>query len=320
MVLQARFQYNADQTQIAIGYQNEAFIADQVLPDISTGNLSKYDYRRYRLRDTLLIPDTEISREGYANEIEFGHDAIEARTDDFALTSVVPQTDINIAQAAGLPNPLDQHTIWLTEKLLLQKEQKIANIVFDPDLYPTSLKATLAGGDLWSDYTNSDPIPAIMKALDKPFKRPNTMVIARQQFTTLRMHPKVVSAVQANGSGLNQSGVVMATAIAQLLEIDRVLVGSAWYDSSPASPSPTSSRLWGNHCALLHLSPVQLPYTMTFGFTAVTGTRETYTDFDGRRGKLGCWIPKTVMSYKPNICAPEFGYLFSNIVDPATLS
>ena len=313
MVVQANFQYDAAQTQIAIGYENETFIAEQVLPEISTGRLSKYTYRLYRLRDTLRIPETHITREGRANEVEYGHRAIQAETEDFALKSIIPVTDIDTANAAGLPNPMDYHTETNTEQLLLEKEKRCSDIVFDANIYETGLKATLAGTDQWSDYTNSDPIVAIMNALDLPFKRPNTMVISRPQFTTLRMHPKVVSGVQANGSGVNQSGVVMAAAIAELLEIDQVLIGSAWYDSTPTAGALTQTRLWGNHCALLHLAPVQLPYTMTFGFTAVTGNRETYTMFDGDRGKLGSWIPKTVMSYRHNICAPEFGYLFSNI-------
>lgn len=314
MVVSANFQYDPYQSQISIGYENEDFIADQVLPEISTGNLSKYTYRKYRLRDTMRIPETHVTRQGATNEVEYGHDAIQAETDDFALKSVIPISDIDTAAAAGLPNPMDYHTQVNTEQLMLQKEAKCADLVFSDATYETGLKQTLAGNAQWSDYTNSDPIPAIMQALDLPVKRPNLMVIGRQQFTTLRMHPKVVSAVQANGSGLNQSGVVMANAIAELLEIDRVLVGSAWYDSTPNGAALTRTRLWGNACALLRQEAVQLPYTMTFGFTATTGNRDTYTMFDGDRGQRGCWVPKTVMSYRMNIAAPEYGYLFSNVI------
>lgn len=314
MATKTPFQYDAAQTQIAIGYENAEFIADQVLPDVSTGLAQEYTYRRYRMRDTLRIPETQLTREGAANEVEYGHDAIQATTDDYGLISVIPVTDIQKAAAAGLANPADYHTEHNMEQMMLQKEEKCASIVFNSDTYETGLKNTLSGTSQWSDTTNSDPITTIMEALDMPFRRPNTMVIGRQAFTKLRLHPKVVSGVQANGSGINQSGVVMASAIAELLEIDRVLVGSAWFDSTPEGADLTRTRLWGKHCALLHLAPISLPNTMTFGFTATTGDPVTYSWFENNRGFEGSWAYKTGMRYRQNICAPEFGYLFSNVI------
>jgi hypothetical protein len=309
MASDANFYYNPTQTAIAIGYQNEEFIADEVLPRVSTGEVAKYTWRKYRLGESLTIPDTQIGRTSKANEVEYGYDEIEDKTEDYALKTPVPQSDVRNARGSGAPDPLGMATTMNMELIRLDREKRVADLVFNPTIYVAGQKVTLSGTDQWS-HADSDPIDAILSALDVPFRRPNTMVIGRQGFTALRTHPKIVSAIQANSG---QSGIVTAQAIASLFELKKVVVGSSWYNSSGNRASVSATRLWGKHCALIRQESVSLPYTMTFGITAQTGTPVGMTFDDPDMGLYGGTWTKAGESVKENICAPEYGYFFENI-------
>ena len=70
-------------------------------------------------------------------------------------------------------------------------------------------------------------------------------------WTALRQHPKIVEAVAATGAGDQASGIVMKEAVAELFEVDRVLVGMAWYQSAKRGQADAFARLWGKHaCAI----------------------------------------------------------------------
>jgi hypothetical protein len=309
MALAAPFFYDVTQTAIAIGYQNEEFIADQVLPRVSTGISAKYSWRKYRLEEQITIPDTQIGRTSDANEVEYGYDEIESSTEDYALQTPIPQSDIDNARERRQPDPVGIANEMNMEMIRLDREKRVADLVFNPAIYVPGQKVTLSGTDQWSDPT-SEPIEAIIQAMDIPFRRPNIMVIGREGFTALRTHPKIVSAVQANDG---QSGIVTADAIARLFELEKIVVGTSWYNANGTRASVSAARLWGKHCALIRQRPVQLPYTMTFGITAETGTPFAGTYQDPKIGLRGGTRLKVGESVKENICAPEFGYFFENI-------
>ena len=72
-------------------------------------------------------------------------------------------------------------------------------------------------------------------------------------WTALRQHPKIVEAVAATGAGDQASGIVMKEAVAELFEVDRVLVGMAWYQSAKRGQADAFARLWGKHACAIHV-------------------------------------------------------------------
>lgn len=310
MSVESNFYANVQQTAIAIGYENQEFIADKVLPRVPTGLTQKYSWRRYRLNEMFSIPDTTIGRTSDANEVEFGYDEFESSTKDRGLQDPIPNSDIEKAEGSNSPSPANMATEMLTELVLLDRERRVANLVQDTTIYLSNQKLTLSGTSQFSDPA-SDPIKTIMTALDIPVRRPNVMVLNQEVYTTLAMHPKLVNAYTGNSGG---SGVVPPDFLAKLFRLEEVLIGAAWYNSSKRGQNPTLTRLWGKQISLIRRQNVQLPYTMTFGITAQTGTRVGMQYDDPKIGLKGGKRIKVGEQVEEKICGPEFGYCIANAI------
>lgn len=310
MSVETPFYYNTKQTAIAIGYENQEFIADKVLPRVPTGNSQKYSWRRYRLNEMFSIPDTTIGRTSDANEVEFGFDEFESSTKDRGLQDPIPQSDIDNASGGNAPDPVNMGTEMLTELILLDRERRVANLVQDPNIYPADQRLVLSSSSQFND-PSSDPINVIMTALDVPIMRPNVMVLNQEAYTKLAMNPKMVAAFNGtNGS----SGVVPPDFMAKLFRLEEVLVGAARYNSNKRGQNAALTRLWGKHISLIRRQNVQLPYTMTFGVTAQTGTRVGMQYDDPKIGLKGGKRIKVGEQVEEKICGPEFGFFIQNAI------
>lgn len=307
---ESQFFYDVAQTAIAIGYENQEFIADKVLPIVSTGTSQKYSWRRYRLSEIFSIPDTEVGRTGQPNEVEFGFDEFESRTRDFGLEDPIPQSDIDNAAGSGAPSPVTNVTEMLTELVALDRERRVSQLVQTASIYPATQRATLSGTSQFND-PNSDPIGLISNALDSMIMRANKMVLNRETFTTLSLHSKMVKAFYRNQG---DSGIVTAQFMAELFGLDEVLVGAARHNSNRRGQAPQLTRLWGKHISLIRSKPIQLPYTMTFGVTAMTGNKFAGQRFDPTIGLKGGTRVRVGQQCEENICGPEFGFFIQNAI------
>lgn len=306
----APFPVDTERTAIAIAYRNRHYIGREVLPPFSVG-LQSFTYLRHDKRDAFQVPDARIGRKGEANEVEFSASEQSATCFDFALRDQVPKADIDNAP----PNydPLNRATIGLTELIELGREKRVADIVQNAANYADGCKSTLSGSAQWSD-TTSDPVAAITEAIDGMIVRPNVLVLGRPVFSALKVHPKVVRAVRK----LTEDGVVTAEQIAELFELDKVLVGDGFYSSAGKGRTLTLSRLWGKNAALLCVDPALAGASepRSFGATAEYGTRLVHTNaldpgHCGLRGGTEVVVGESTCEL---VMAPDLGYLFSAAV------
>jgi hypothetical protein len=142
----------------------------------------------------------------------------------------------------------------LTNLIILDREVRVANLVFANATYPAANRVTLAGVSQWSDYTNSDPLAAIMNALDGVVIRPNVAVFGRATFTKLRMHPKVVQAVL--GVANTGAGLSAARSRARRSPISSSSTKCWWARASTTrrrrARRKSLARAWGKHAAFLY--------------------------------------------------------------------
>jgi hypothetical protein len=312
----APFPIIPEYTAIAMAYQNNAVIADAVLPRTPVGK-KEFVYYLATQADAYTIPDTKVARRSSPNQVEFSATSVASFTQDYGLDDTIPQDDIDNAP----PNfdPVARGVATLTNLILLDREVRVANLVFNTASYAAGLTSTLSGTSQWSDYTNSDPISVIMNALDTPLIRPNVAVFGRQTFSKLRMHPKVVQAVLgvANTGAGQAAGAVSRQAIADLFELDEVLVGAAFFNSAKKGQTATYGRVWGKHAAFIYRDTNALvgQKTVTFGFTPQFGTRiagswpvkENAGIKGGNKYRVG-------ESVNELITCPDVGYFFQNAV------
>lgn len=318
----APFPVNPTLTAIAIGYKNPDadMIADQVLPEVPTAK--KFSYTVYGAAQAFTVPDTKVGRKSEPNRVEFGGTLVNDEVLDYGLDDLVSNDDIAAWAAMDKPssggplNPMDISTMLLTHLVRIDREIRVANTVFGLNTYPAANRATLSGSSQWSDYANSNPVAVINDALDATLVRPNKLVMGRLAWTKFRQHPRVVEAIFKTGAGgVNAMGMVARQAVADLFELDEVLIGGTMYNTARPGQAPAYARAWGKHCALIHSAPQSAQLGMpTFGFTARFGTRIAGDIPQPKAGLRGGVLVRSGESLKEVITAPDAGYFFQNCV------
>ena len=312
------FPVQQELTAIALAYSNRAYIADQVLPRVPVGG-REFKWLQFNRAELFTIPETMVGRKGVPNEVQFGGTEVAGFVRDYGLDDVVPNEDITSAPAGY--DPIGRAVEGVAELIALDREKRVADLVFNTNTYPTANRTTLSGTDQWSDYTNSDPYSAIMSALDGMLMRPNTAVIGRLAWSKLRVHPKITAALapssNGNSSTSNAAGAPASVqAVADLLEIDNLLVGESWVNTAKPGQTASISRVWGKHIAFLHLNPVASirGNAITFGYTAEYGNRVSGSIPEPKVGLRGAQRVRVGESVNEIVSASDVGYYFANCV------
>jgi len=313
MAAQTPFPINADYTAIAINYRNRALIADAVLPRVPVGR-SEFKYMKYNKDEAFTIPDTKIGRKSVANVVEAGGTEVTDSTVDYALKDVVPLTDIQNAPDGY--DPIARATEFTTNLLDLDRETRVAGSVFNASNYGTANKATLGAGTQWND-SAADPIKAMLDAMDGMIMRPNVLIVGASVWTALRVHPKVVAAAygaRGVGAASSAAGVVARQVLADLLELEDVVVGQSFVNTAKKGQTASYAAAWGKFAALIYRDTLAGTEGTSFGFTASFMGRETRDWFDPEIGRSGAQVVQVSDSVKEVITAPDLGYLFSAAV------
>ncbi len=312
----APFPITPELMAISIAYKNVKYIADDVLPRVPTGT-QEFKYTVYTKAESFTVPDTKVGRKSAPNEVEFTGTETTSKCQDYALDDPVPQEDVINAEAVnamtgGHYDPLGRATEGTTDLVMLDREVRVANLVFVAANYPTGNKSTLSGTSQWSDYANSDPVAAIQAAMDAMIFRPNCMTIGRPVFTKLISHPKIVQAVFGTAQ---TSGIVKREQLAALFELDNIFVGDAWVNTAKRGQTLTLGRVWGKHC-VLHYRDLRADTRggTTFGYTAQWGARIAGAQPDSKIGMRGGQRVRVGESVKELITASDLGYMFESAV------
>lgn len=316
----APYPVDAEQTGVTLAYTNRRHIADFVLPRSGVGQ-EEFKWIEKTRSDLFTVPETLVGRKGRPNEVEFTGTEKSSFTQDFGLDDVVPNSDIAKAQNVPNWNPITDATLGLTELLAVDREKRVADLVFGQSTYAASNRTALSGTSQWSDYTNSDPYSAIMTALDGMVVRPNIGVIGRLAWSKLRVHPKVTAAIAPSATGntptANAAGApASAQAIADLLELDAIYVGESFMNTAKPGQTASLSRVWGKHMAFLHQNPIATVRgnAITFGLTAEYGNRVSWVLDEQVTGLRGAQRVRVGESLRELVCAADVGYLFQTVV------
>lgn len=304
----APFTTDPIRTAIALAYTNRAFVADALLPRVPIG-ATEFKYTVYNKQDRFTLQETMVGRKGRVNEVEFGGSEEAAMVADYGLEDPIPNADFAAAKNTNY-DVKGNSTEMLSELILLDREKRVAGIIQDVANHVNN--DTLSGTDQWSDTANSDPIVQISDALEAPMMRPNVMVLNGKSALALRRHPRIIKAF--NGS-LGDTGLIPMSFVAELFELDQIVVGRARYNSANKGQALTLTELWGNHCALLYRNPQASPRKgITFGFTAEHGSRIAQSRRDPDIGLRGGERMRVGESVKELVIADDVSYLFQNVV------
>jgi hypothetical protein len=312
------FPIQQELTAIALAYTNRSYIADLVLPRTPVP-AREFKWLQMNRDEMFTVPDTRVGRKGVPNEVEFGSEEVPSLIKDYGIDVVIPNEDITSAPASY--NPVGRAVEGITELVALDREKRVADLVFNLNTYPAANRSTLSGASQWSDYTNSDPYTAIMAGLDGMLMRPNTAAIGRLAWSRLRVHPKITAALAPSSIGNTatsnaQGAPASLQAVADLLELDQILVGESWVNTAKPGQTATLSRVWGKHMAFMHLNPIASARgnVISFGYTAEFGNRVSGSIPEPKVGLRGGQRVRVGESVNEIIAASDVGYFFQNVV------
>jgi hypothetical protein len=308
----APFPIDEELTSITLAYSNDKLIADQVLPRVGVGK-QEFKYTKFAKSDAFTVPDTKVGRKSKPNEAEFGGTEATDSVVSHGLDSPIPQDDI--VNAAGRFDPIGRATTLLTQLIAVGREKRASDLVFGAGNYATANKDTLAGATQWS-HTSSDPINAILAAMDTMVVRPNKIVMGRAVFTKVIQHAKVVAACLPAGGNAASGGVATREALARVLELDEVLVGEGWLNTAKPGQTPVYARVWGKLAALIVQDKLAAPDTpvLSFGYTAEWQNRVAGQIPDPHIGLRGGTRVRVGESVKELLIANDLGFLFIDAV------
>ncbi|MCL2219326.1 MAG: phage capsid protein [Chitinispirillia bacterium] len=293
-------------TAIAVAYRNEKLIADEVLPLVPVGK-QNFKYRVFEAKDSFTVPDTLVGRKGLVSEVEFGYTEKDGSTEGHGLEEAIPKDDIDNAPEGY--DPVARATVSTTDLVLLGREVRTANLVFNAASYGAKNKITLAGANQFTN-PDSDPIKVVLSALDACIMRPNIMVIGHGAWTALRTNPKIVKAAHGNAG---DSGTASRQQVAELFELDKILVGSGWVNTEAKGQEMAQKRIWGNHIALIYQNAMpDVNGKVSFGVTAQFGERFVTSGFDSKIGLEGGTRIRVGMRVRELITANDLGYFIQN--------
>ncbi len=307
-------------TQIALAVKPTGMIADLICPRVPVEG-KKFTYTKFFTEEAFTIPDTRVGRLSVPNNVEFGGKDETDACEDFALEDLVPNEDIDNARDANNFDPMGVATERTAALLELSREKRVADMYFNPATYAASLVASLSGTSQWSDGA-SDPVAYLQDRFDSMLVRPNIGVFGRSTWTQLRRHPKVVAQIVNTGGGTGTAGLAAAgfasrRAVADLLELDDIYVGEAFFNASRKGQSASYGRLWGKHASFVRVErSIKDPRGAmpTFAFTAQWGARITGTRPEPKVGLKGAQAIRVGEQIKELVAYQEAGLFIQNAV------
>lgn len=314
-------------TNISVQYMQDAnnFIAGQVFPSVPVQKQS--DRYFVYLREDWFRDD---ARERAPGAESAGGDYELDNTPTYFCRKYAYHKDVFEEDRVNADNPLtpDEDAVaFVTDKILLNKENNWARTFFKKGVWGTDLtgNATAATNQLvyWDDYANSSPIEDMTKLATQMAevtgKRPNTLVMGRRAYDALKNHPDFLDRVK-----YTQKGVVTTDLIAEMFDVERVLIANAIQNTSQKGATANMQFIMGNHVLLCYTTNTPRLKTATAGYTFVWTGLMGANALGGRINRftmpmLGIGTERIEMelAYDMKVVAADMGIFIENIVKPA---
>jgi hypothetical protein len=311
-------QVHADRplSNFAVEYRNDKLIADMCSPFVPVNNKSD-SYYIYTKRDRFTLPETIRGPKAEANEVDWSTSTSSYGCIDHALREFLP--DALVANSDPGVDPRRRTTGFLTDLLLLAYERVIASKVTTASNYASAYKTALTGADRWNQGATSDPIANVDTAKAACFLDPNTMIMGKEVWNQLKRHPAILDHIKG-GATTDRPSLVTLELVAEIFELDRVLVGSAKYNSANKGATASYSYVWGKDCVLAYidqgasLEGVSAWKTFRWRQLSTDAVYQVRTYRDESKGGGGEYI-ETETSYDEVAVCSDVAYLIDTVID-----
>lgn len=238
-------------TNMAIGYRPQGMIADMIMPIVPVMKQSDH-YAVFSRADRLRIEDTNRAPGTYANRIKESVSSDTYYAENYALSYPVTIEQRANADPIFMTKILNGKTRFLLDKLYLDWENRVAGLVTNT----SNVGSYAAVGSAWTDLTNSNPIADINAGIDNVQDstgyRPNKLTFGEKAWRNFRRHDTVRNIIFGNNNG---GGYASRQQVADLFEVDEVLVGGAYKNTANEAQSEVLTNVWGDHVLVSYTAP-----------------------------------------------------------------
>ncbi len=298
-------------TAIAFGYKNKNYIADMVAPRVMVPS-QRFSFMQFKDESFYQMPESRVGRRSTPEELNLESIETPDFCEDHGFDGGVPLADEMNAAAyksvsgGRIYNPMDAQVMQLSEALAIVREKRVADIANNPVSYDPALQILIPNGQKFNE-AGGDPISVITESADMPLLPPNQMIFSRPVWTKFRKLPQIVEAIK--GTGADQ-GLVTRQQVAELFEMEEVLVGDTRGNISRPGQPANLSRLWGNNIILAHKSAVMnATDAPTFMATFEWGMRSVTSWFEKNMGVRGGTKCRVYESVRERVVASQGGFL-----------
>lgn len=295
-------------TGLAIGFSNSQLVGNVLMPFAEcpneSGKIPIFGRDAFKIYDTLRAP------RGASNTM----DPSDVTSIDVGYDEHDLQYPIDYRERAEAAFPLESMaTDTVTEAIALKREKAIADMAQNAANYGTANKIALSGNSCFSDKVNSDPTGVISDGKEairqKIGRKPNTAVIGAQSMLTMANHPQFIDKIK-----YVQKGIVNVSILAELLDIENVVVGEAVFQNELLGQF---GDVWGDNIVLAYVAPqtasrgpIRYANTPSYGYTLRKPGFPQVDSYLAHGGKVQ--LVRNTDFYRPYITWAEAGYLISN--------
>lgn len=311
-------------TNISVAYMQsaEAFVAHQVFPVVGVQKQSDR-YFKYNRDDWFR---DEAEERGPATESAGGDYQID-NTPNYFCRKYAYHKDVTEEDRTNSDTPLDADTDatdFVTQKLLLKKEVQWANTYFKTGVWTTDVTGVAgvpAGVQVkqWNDAA-STPIQDIAtyatNMAGTTGMRPNILILGAQVYQALKNHVDILDRIR-----YTQKGIVTTDLLAQLFDVDQVLVAWAVKNSAAKGATEANSFILGKGALLAYRAPRPALKTASAGYTFAWTGLQGAGAFGNNIGRIEMpWLGQGTeriegeMAYDMKVVATDLGTYFTTIV------
>ena len=298
-------------SNLSIGFRNAEFVADEIAPPVTVPEKSgtyfiwtrDFWFRRQSGADR--APEGPYQRVGYG-----------------VTTGTYDTSEIGYEKALGDPTAKSSQTPtslasvdveFLTNLMQLEIEIRAAAALFVTGIWNTS--TTLAGGDQWSDFANSDPIAdadtAIRTIRRNTGSKPNKMFIGALVWEKLKEHPLILDKYKHT-----QTAIMTPELVAAVLGIDRIVIAESVQNTAAEGATYIGADIWTDNILFVRETP-------TPGLMIPNGAYRLTWDEAGnvpwavgqyREESIRSDITRIFTHFTHEVTAAQFGHMYLDAV------
>lgn len=248
-------------TSVVQGYQHPERVGNVLFPevpvDVAAGKIIEFNKDSFKLYNSTRAPGTKTRR------IEWGYSGKPYAVENHALDALVPRELMR--EADEVPG-IDLSRVAVNNTMMslgLELEAQQAALAVNAANYDVAHKVTLAGATKWSVSTGTpaNDVEAAKEAIRASCgKRPNVMVMSPLAYKACRSNTNIIDRFK-----YTSDQVVTAQMLAQLFEVERIVVG----DAIVSDQAGAFTDVWGNNVVLAYVAPAGMrdKAVPSFGYT-----------------------------------------------------